>query len=156
MVDEPKPDIGIHACGRGGGCRLVLPEHLTELLASKSRLAAPREWCAGLFGDVIGRSVHVRRVVPVQNSARSPGRFQVAISALRRAAAEVTLPLVGFYHSHASEARLSAPDLAAMRKLPVVWLVGVAAAEAFVLRAMVRNGGRSEPAAIVVEGGIPC
>ena len=155
MAEWSEPVIGSRV-NPVASFEIIIPEHLIQLLSTRSRHATPREWCAGLYGEVIGRSTRIRRVVPMQNIARSPGFFQVAIPALKRAAAELTLPLVGFYHSHASTLRLSTPDLAAMRKLPVAWLVGVAATESFFLSAMIRRDDCCELAAIVVEERFGC
>jgi proteasome lid subunit RPN8/RPN11 len=104
---------------RGGsgasGKPLAIARPALDAAASDCERAGPFEACGVLLGTL--DPVRIERAVPVDNAAREPGRSYAIpasrIFALDRAARDLGLDIVGFYHSHPTgSATPSAADLA--------------------------------------------
>lgn len=87
--------------------RVTIPARVLSGVRRQAIAAAPAECCGALIGVAAGRDVEVRMLIPAQNAAAEPTRYEItpaSVLRLERQAACAGLQLVGFYHSHPPDA----------------------------------------------------
>lgn len=94
--------------------QVVIAPAVLELLRATAERSFPSECCGVLLGKSDGSTAVIGRARPVDNEARTPGRFYVGPRQMWRAirdADAVGQHLLGIYHSHPrADVRPSAID----------------------------------------------
>ena len=105
---------------------LILSAAQAALIEAEARRLFPREACGLLLGVREEGVVRVARVMPAENMARGPDRFEIdpqLLFALRRAASQ-DKAIVGHYHSHPHGSAVpSATDAAEAAWPGLAWLI---------------------------------
>jgi proteasome lid subunit RPN8/RPN11 len=105
--------------------RLSLSVSATDVVAALAERATEQEQCCALLGRIGGRDAEALEAIEVPNLYRQPGQFAVSAEQRDRLrdALRPRVSIVGFAHTHRSDVRPSATDVANARLYPYVWLI---------------------------------